>query len=360
MPTIVTNQPTSGRGGVQRFAIRLARELAARSEVVLIEPRSGGRGAPPPANVRVVAFKAGRRGLEFLRAQWSFLRARTRDYNIAMIWFPSGLAVAMLPRAVRGPLGVIAHGSEIAPERGGLRRSLMLYTFRRADAVFANSSFTRDLLLRAGVGGPIDLVHCGVDENQIPRSRATLPTLLSVGRLVARKGFDRVIEALPAIARAVPNVRYEIVGDGPQRHDLETLARTLGVAERVTFLGPIDDDELERAYARAACFILACRRIGTDVEGFGIVYLEAAAHGLASIGGRGSGADDAIVDGETGRLVDGDSVDEIANAAIDLLSFPARAERMGALGRRRARESFTWNVVAGRIDDAMRRSVERA
>ncbi len=225
----------------------------------------------------------------------------------------------------------------------------MQYVFARADVVIANSAFTRELLLAAGVRGTIRVVHPGIDAEPIPSDPSPAPVIISVGRLVARKGFDTIIASLPHVIAAFPNVRYEIVGSGPQRAELEELARRTGVAEHVVFLGAVSDDEMRAAYARAWCFALPVRAIGSDVEGFGLVYLEAALAGLATIGGRRSGAEDAIVDGQTGLLVDGMSTEAVAQALLQLLEDRGKSTEMGARGRERALAEFTWSRTAAQI-----------
>ena len=229
----------------------------------------------------------------------------------------------------------------------------MRYVFAHADAIVANSRFTRDLLIQAGVERRVSVVHLGIDDAPIDRARAVQPTILSVGRLVPRKGFDKVIEALPQVLAAFPAARYEIVGSGPQQAELEALAVRCGVRGRVDFLGPLADAHLQAAYGRAWCFALPVRAEGDDVEGFGLVYLEAAIARLPAIGGRGSGADDAIEPGQTGLLVDGTSSEEVAAAILTLLRDPARAAIMGEHGRARALEQFRWQQTAAAIAGLM-------
>ncbi len=229
----------------------------------------------------------------------------------------------------------------------------MRWTFQRSDAVVANSSFTLRLLEQRGVTNGV-IAYCGVDRRGSQSMRAATPTVLSVGRLVRRKGFDRTIEALPTVLRRFPNLRYEIVGAGPDEAYLRAQVRKLGLEDHVAFLGPIDDEAVARAYSRAWCFVLPTRNLaGGDVEGFGIVYLEAAMAGLPSIGGHSCGAEDAIEDGKSGLLVDGDDSRQIAQAILSLFEDPERAREMGEYGRERAESEFTWERVAARIVESL-------
>jgi phosphatidylinositol alpha-1,6-mannosyltransferase len=173
-----------------------------------------------------------------------------------------------------------------------------------------------------------------------------------VGRLVARKGVDRLIEALALLPQS--DAVLHVVGDGPQRAALEALATTAGVRERVIFSGAVDDAARDRALGEAWCFAMPSRAEGGDVEGFGIVYLEAAMAGVPAIGGRGSGADEAIAHGETGLLVDGRDARALAAALERILDDREGAAAMGAAARQRALRSFSWQrnarAVAGQLD----------
>jgi len=356
VPIILTNQTTSSRGGIQRYVVRLARELSrSRGRVVIVEPTALDE-AEGTDGIIYRRFRAGGRLGELLNGFFAYMRcvlAERGDFTLASIWFPSGLIAAVLPRFLRGPLAITVHGTEVAPERGGIRRALLRYTLRRADAVFAVSTFVQGLVAKVEPRANVVLIHSGVDVVGAHGVRASRPTLLSVGRLVARKGFDRTIEALPEILSALPDAVYEIVGDGPQRSELEELVARLKLTDSVRFLGAVDDDALRAAYARAWCFALPCRRIGSDVEGFGLVYLEAAVAGLPSIGGRYSGAEDAIVHEETGLLVDGNDAAAIAAAAIRLLGDPAYAARLGTRGAQRAEADFSWAETGRKVTETM-------
>ena len=337
MPILVTNNYPPTRGGIQTMMSRVAECLAQHGrDVVVVGPKEDGSDAyDAAAAYRIVRYAARWRPREVVAIAGSYLRAlriARERVTIASVWWPVGFALVFIPRRFRGPLAIIAHGTEISPSRTGARQKIMRAVFRQADVILANSRFTRDLLERAGVAGDIRVVSLGVDMVPVTPQRSSEPTILSVGRLVARKGFDRVIDALPALRNEFPSLRYEIVGGGPERDALEARAARLGVAAGVTFLGSVSEEELRAAYARAWCFALPVRNIADDVEGFGIVYLEAAMASLPTLGGTASGAADAIVDGHTGMLVDGTNVPAITEALATLLRDRERSQRMGASG----------------------------
>jgi phosphatidylinositol alpha-1,6-mannosyltransferase len=171
--------------------------------------------------------------------------------------------------------------------------------------------------------------------------------LLTVGRLYARKGMDRVIESLPSVLRVLPDVRYLLVGDGTYRADLEQLAIARGVRDAVVFAGAVPDAELIDHYALADAFIMANREMPDgDTEGFGLVFLEANACGIPVIAGKAGGSVDAVTDLVNGLVVDGDRPEEITGAILRLFQDDALRERLVQTGNAVAARSG-WD---GRVE----------
>ncbi len=354
MPVLLTFDFPPEYGGIQRYALRLADSLLDLGDrVAVVAPRQPGSASyDTMLRMPVLRFAGAIRPLRMLSAMLVTARAHriaADGSTIALSWFPAGFIAALLPRALRGKLVILAHGTEIAAKRGSLRERLLKWTLARADCIIANSRFTATRVRTYGVQEGLEIVPCGVDERAIDRTPAQVPTILFVGRLVPRKGVDRLIEALPALRERLGRVRLEIVGTGPDRPRLERLAADLGTGAEVCFLGAVDDAGRDAAYARAWCFAMPTRTEGDDAEGFGIVYLEAAMAALPAIGGRSSGAEDAIVDGVTGLIVDGNDGDAIAQALLLLLCDDSRAREMGDAGRLRALTQFTWMHNARRV-----------
>jgi phosphatidylinositol alpha-1,6-mannosyltransferase len=240
---------------------------------------------------------------------------------------------------------------------------LVKLILRKADGVLANSEFTRRLVEEYGVdAGRIGIVHPGVEGlfeqkpmNEELRRQHDLVgkyVLLSVGRLVTRKGHDRVIEALPAIIRHIPNAVYMIVGDGPELGRLEKLAETVGVAGKVRFVEGVSGSErLNDYYNLANQFIMVSRQLEKgDAEGFGIVYLEAASARVPVIAGRSGGASEAVLDGVTGLLVEPESLLGITDAVVRLASDTPLRERLVREGYKRAKLQFQHDVLAEVFD----------
>ncbi|MGH3244686.1 MAG: glycosyltransferase family 4 protein, partial [Trebonia sp.] len=177
------------------------------------------------------------------------------------------------------------------------------------------------------------------------------PVVVCVSRLVARKGQDTLLRAWPAVIEKIPDAVLLIVGRGPYAKTLRQLADQTGVSGAVIFTGPVPQAELPAHYAAGDVFSMPCRtrRGGLDVEGLGIVYLEASATGLPVVGGDSGGAPDAILEGETGYVVGGRDVNALAGRLTALLADPAGAKAMGEKGRAWVERDWNWDVTASRL-----------
>jgi len=225
----------------------------------------------------------------------------------------------------------------------------------RSDALVAVSAHTRQLARAAGADpARVHLIPNGVDIPDLPRAEpAERPTLVTVARLEqSYKGHDILIGSLALIRERVPDVEWLVVGDGSLRPRLERLAAEAGVRSAVRFLGTVSDAERDAALERAHVFAMPSRLPpgGIGGEGFGIVYLEAAARGLPVVAGNVGGALDAVVHGETGLLVDPEDPAAVAEAISALLLDPELARMLGAAGRQRA-QGFAWPLIARKLED---------
>ncbi|HRP76479.1 MAG TPA: glycosyltransferase family 4 protein [Rhodocyclaceae bacterium] len=275
---------------------------------------------------------------------------------------PEGLVAWSVARVIRRPVVIYAHGEEITTWRRSPRRlRAMRFAYRHADKLIANSEFTRDELVKLGVDPDrIAIIHPGVDidrfhpnhETSDLRARIGLgdehKLILSVGRLSRRKGFDQVIAALPRLVANGLDVHHVLIGIGEDRSYLEGKAREHGVVERVHFLGHVESVDLPRWYCAADVFAMPNRDIDGDTEGFGMVFVEAAACGTPSIAGIAGGTEGAVEDGVTGWRVDGTDLEAVARALNALLGDRSLCSKMGLSGAARARKYFSWNAVAER------------
>ena len=229
--------------------------------------------------------------------------------------------------------------------------------FTRREISRALSSKARAALVQLAPG--IDVEHFS-PRNDSPELRSSLgldgkKVVVSVGRLVRRKGQDRLIEALPLVRTSIPNAHLLLVGQGSYGKYLKKLAQRKGVAEAVTFVGRVQFAELPTYFCVGDLFAMPSRSRfgGLEVEGLGIVYLEASSCGLPVIAGNSGGAPDAVVAGRTGLVVDGTKVEEISHAVIELLGNPGRATEMGREGRAWAKEHWSWRSWSGQFAEIL-------
>ncbi len=297
-----------------------------------------------------------------MRQHWNLTRV-VRALAPAVVhcgrMLPEGIPATLATLTARGlPFAAWTHGEEINSALQSREHTwLMRRVHRHASLLLANSRNTRAVLESVGAeGSKIRVIYPGVDAERFevraqPRTDQG-KVLLSVGRLQRRKGHDLVLRALPALLKRHSTLRYVIVGDGEERPRLESMARELAVTARVTFVGEVPDDLLPGYFAAADIFVLPNRVEKGDFEGFGIVFLEAAAAGLPTVGGRSGGVPEAVLEDETGLLVDGTDPAELEGALHRLLVDRVLARSLGEAGRRRVRNEFTWAASAARLREA--------
>jgi phosphatidyl-myo-inositol dimannoside synthase len=292
--------------------------------------------------------------------------------DIDTVWFGAAAPLALLTPLARdaGASRVIAstHGHEVGWSMLPLARTALRRIGNDTDVVTFISHYTRDRFASAfGPRAALEHLAPGVDTDRFEpnsvaraemRARYRLgdrPVVLCLSRLVPRKGQDMLIRALPAVRERIGGAALVIVGGGPYRDALHRLAHQFGVAEHVVFTDGVPSDELPAHHAMADVFAMPCRTrgAGLDVEGLGIVYLEASATGVPVVAGRSGGAPETVVDGETGLVVDGWDVGAIAAAVGDVLADPDRAVRMGAAGRRWVVDNWQWRFKAHRLGELL-------
>jgi phosphatidyl-myo-inositol dimannoside synthase len=248
------------------------------------------------------------------------------------------------------PFVVCAYGMEIQTwlSKRKTRRDLLGVLHAAARIVVINSA-VRTLLADAGIPErKFVKIYPGIDDTFFASGAhystgASRKNIVTIARLVPRKGIDVVLRALPAVLSDVRDVTYTIVGDGPERARLAALSRKLGIDAHVRFLGACSNDELHRALAAADAFVLTPRETSTDVEGFGIVFLEAAGSGVPSVGSRSGGVPEAVLDEKTGLLVPPDDPAATAAALVRILRDDVLRQRLGDAAQARARNEFTWS-----------------
>ncbi|MGW0863933.1 glycosyltransferase family 4 protein [Streptomyces sp. NPDC002611] len=371
---IVTNDFPPRPGGIQAFLHNMALRLDPQQLVVYAS-----------------TWKRSREGVEATAAfdaeqPFTVVRDRTtmllptpavtrravgllREHGCTSVWFgaaaPLGLMAPALRNAGAERLVATTHGHEagwaqLPAARQLLRRIgdstdtityLGEYTRSRIAGALSPQAAARMAQLPPGVDEKTFHPDSGGDEIRARLGLTDRPVIVCVSRLVRRKGQDTLIRAMPRILAAEPDAVLLIVGGGPYEGDLRKLARETGVAASVRFTGAVPWSQLPAHYGAGDVFAMPCRtrRGGLDVEGLGIVYLEASATGLPVVAGDSGGAPDAVLDGETGWVVRGGSPEEAAERIVTLLGDAELRHRMGERGRAWVEEKWRWDLLAEKL-----------
>jgi len=261
---------------------------------------------------------------------------------------------------------VLAHGMELPPDAAPRKARRIAAAFRRARAIVANSAYTAELARRFVDGeAPILIAPPPIPPQSEPTAEALAaidkliagrgPVLATLARLEPRKGVDATLRAMPAILSAFPQAVYLIGGAGPDLARLRRLAAAAGVSKPAHFLGRIDEAHKAALLARADLFAMPTRREGDSVEGYGIAFIEAAWRGAPAVAGRAGGAPDAVIDGVTGLVCDGDDDQAVTSALLRLLADEALRKKLGAAAQARARAELSWPVALPRYLAALGR-----
>lgn len=290
-----------------------------------------------------------------------------RDRKLTRVAFGAAAPLGVMAHAMRlaGAQKIVAltHGHEVWWAKVPPFAFAIRYMSKDIDAITYLGDYTKGEISKAlskSDANKLVQIAPGIDvEHFVPTDSSNLraelgltdkSVIISVGRLVHRKGQDKLIASLPAIKVAIPNVHLVLVGVGPHQDYLEKLAIKLQVADCVRFIGRINYAELPKYICLGDIFAMPSRSrfFGLEVEGLGIVYLEASACGLPVVGGKSGGAPDAVLVGETGVVVDGTSTFEIAEACIELLNNPELCALMGDNGRAWIIENWRWEIWASK------------
>ncbi|MFJ2702650.1 glycosyltransferase family 4 protein [Streptomyces sp. NPDC087428] len=371
---IVTNDFPPRPGGIQAFLHNMALRLD--PDRIVVYASTWKRG--PEGAAATAAFDA--------EQPFTVVRDRTtmllptprvtrravqllRTHGCSSVWFgaaaPLGLMAPALRRAGARRLVATTHGHEAGWAQLPASRQLLRRIGEGTDTITYLGEYTRSRIAAALTPAAADrMVQLppGVDEKtfhpdsggDLVRARLGLtdrPVVVCVSRLVPRKGQDTLILAMPAILAEVPDAVLLIVGGGPYAGELRKLAAETGVLDSVRFTGPVPWAELPAHYGAGDVFAMPCRtrRGGLDVEGLGIVYLEASATGLPVVAGDSGGAPDAVLDGETGWVVRGGRAEESAERIVTLLGDAELRRRMGERGRAWVEEKWRWDLLAQKL-----------
>jgi phosphatidylinositol alpha-1,6-mannosyltransferase len=362
---VITNDFPPRPGGIQAFVYSLVARQPAESVVVYASSSPGfaefdaAQAFPVvrhPASLLLPTRSVARRAALLARSQ-----------GCASVLFGAAAPLGLLARSLRvagvSRFVALTHGHEVGWAALPGARALLRRIGTSVDVVTYLGEYTRSRLAQAlGPSVRLERLAPGVDTSMFSpatdgsavRLRLGLagrPVIVCVSRLVPRKGQDVLIRSLPLIKSAVPGATLLLVGGGPDMPRLQRLAVACGAADDVVFTGPVAWPELPHYFAAGDVFAMPCRtrRRGLDVEGLGMVYLEASATGLPVVAGDSGGAPDAVLDGETGFVVDGRSVPAVVDRVSTLLADATMARAMGEEGRAWIERDWRWDAVADRL-----------
>ena len=365
----ITNDFGPRAGGIETFVHGLIERLPKGSVIVYTSAQ--------PNAAQFDAKWLQEYGVEVIRDRSKILLPTPRVINICQriikerkltrVAFGAAAPLGIMARAMRraGAQRIVAltHGHEVWWAKVPPFSFAIYYMSKEIDALTYLGSYTKDEISKAlnksdksklvQIAPGIDVDHFVPTDSSKLRAELGLSdksVIISVGRLVHRKGQDKLISALPQIRAAIPNVHLVLVGVGPHQNHLEKLAGKLEVADCITFIGRINYADLPKYICVGDVFAMPSRSrfFGLEVEGLGIVYLEASSCGLPVVGGKSGGAPDAVLVGETGVVVDGTNTFEIAEACIELLNNPELCALMGANGRAWIIENWRWEIWASK------------
>ena len=363
---LVTNDFGPRTGGIETFVIGLLERISDH-EVTVFTSQQGDTSEYDQQWFEKFGVRVIRDRSKILLPSWRVSRAVKEvvaSHNIEIVVFGAAAPLALMSSALRksGVKKVIAltHGHEvwwakIFPFNFAIKR-----IGKSVDHLTYLGEFTRQAISKAltdksakemvKIAPGIDTAHF-IPQPDAMQKRKDLglqdkKIIISVGRLVHRKGQDKLIEAMPDVLRKIPNAHLLIVGEGPYKNHLEKLVNKLSIKENVSFAGRIMYDRLPSYLSAADLFAMPSRSrfFGLEVEGLGIVYLEASACGIPVLAGNSGGAPDAVLEGVTGLCVDGTNVAEIASAVIEICSDAERASHMGAAGRNWIVDQWRWDI----------------
>ncbi|MGV9679402.1 glycosyltransferase family 4 protein [Nocardia sp. NPDC003482] len=369
---LVTNDFPPRPGGIQSYLHALAERMPG-DELVVYAPRWRG-----DSHLRFDAeqkFQVVRHPTTLMLPTPLVARRAAklvRDERCDTVWFGAAAPLALMSPLLRraGAARIVAstHGHEVGWSMLPVARQALRAIGNHTDVVTYVSKYTRRRFSAAfGPRAGLEYLPPGVDTDVFrpdPAARAELraryglgerPTVLCLSRLVPRKGQDMLLMAMLAIRKRVDGAVLVIAGGGPYEEKLRGLATALDLDKDVVFTGRVPAAELAAHHTLADVFAMPCRTrgAGLDVEGLGIVFLEASATGVPVVAGNSGGAPETVVEGRTGTVVDGRSVPQITDALVTLLSDPDTAAGMGATGREWVSEHWRWDVLAARMRELL-------
>ena len=370
---LVTNDLGPRAGGIETFILGLLDQLDGSQVVIYTAAQPGSTEFDKALSEKSGALIVRDKSSILLPTPWVNRRVRAvaMRHQSEVIWFGAAMPLAwmsgLLKRAGAKRIVAITHGHEVWWAKLPPFRQIFAQSTKSIDALTYLGDFTRSAMAPV-VNARCQMVQIapGISiEHFSPGAKSqTLiaelhlegkQVLISVGRLVHRKGQDKLLEALPEILLTHPDTVLLFVGVGPRQKKLDQLVRTHDLSEYVRFVGRVAYDKLPEYFRLGDLFVMPSRSrlAGLEVEGLGIVYLEASASAIPVVAGASGGAPDAVIPGKTGIVVDGKRASEIARAVIELLDHPSKMVEMGRAGRAWTQERWSWQIWGERFREVL-------
>jgi len=370
---LVTNDLGPRAGGIETFILGLLDHLDGSQIVIYTAAQSGSEQFDKTLTEKSGVLILRDKSSILLPTPWVNRRVRAvaLRYQSEVIWFGAAMPLAwmsgLLKRAGVKRVVAITHGHEVWWAKLPPFRHIFAQSTKSIDVLTYLGEFTRSAMAPAvsarcemvqiAPGIPIEHFTPGVKSQTLIHELQLegKQVLISVGRLVHRKGQDKLLEALPQILLAHPDVILLFVGVGPRKKKLDQIVRSHDLSNYVRFVGRIPYDALPHYFRLGDLFVMPSRSrlAGLEVEGLGIVYLEASACGIPVVAGASGGAPDAVIQGKTGLVVDGTKVDAIARTINELLDNPAQLIVMGQAGRAWTIERWSWQIWGERFSEVL-------
>lgn len=370
---LVTNDLGPRAGGIETFILGLLDQLDGNQIVIYTAKQNGSAEFDKALTAKTGAAIIRDKSSILLPTFWVNRRVRAvmQKYESEIIWFGAAMPLAwmsqLLKRAGAKQIVAITHGHEVWWAKLPIFRQIFSHATQSISVLTYLGEFTRQAMApvvnkncyMAQIAPGISIEHFTPGEKS-PSLVEELDlqgkqVLISVGRLVHRKGQDKLLEALPQVLRSHPDVVLLFVGIGPRRKKLDQLVRKNELSDYVRFVGRVQYDKLPEYFRLGDLFVMPSRSrlAGLEVEGLGIVYLEASATGIAVLAGKSGGAPDAVLAGKTGEVVDGTDPAQIAEAIIELLDNPSKLKTMGAAGRAWTEQRWSWQIWGERFREVL-------
>lgn len=369
-------------GGIETYAAELSKRLHAHCDQFFVvapdKEKADEVDAELPFAVKRVPVSNALLGFRGILSVPSLLSRSHIDMVFHTQWQTLPISVFARRYGSVRKIFAAAHARELLfnplaglPVLEGVYEKYKRWLLDQVDLFFPVSEYTADLLKQHGIPeDKIQVVINGTDPNRFypqdtQAARQSIDVeapqvMLTVTRLVARKGVDTALRAFQKVLERYPDCKYVIGGSGPYKPKLQRLAEELGISQSVIFAGRIPDEELLSYYNACDVFVMPSKTEPPNVEGFGIVFLEANACGKPVIGSYSGGIPSAVVEGETGLLVEEQNPEALAAAIEKLLADPALAKELGTKGRRRVEQTANWEASAAKLREYISREVERS